>query len=789
MLTLSTSAAALIGAILALWLAAAAWAVWTGLSLRRRAQFATSQADRLAALLDSAPALPMMVRSDGRIEAPDRLADWIGLERMPNFLTDLALPAAGLSDADALALSRDVSAVQKTGRSFARAVRPQGSSRTMLVKGSPVSTRLAAAGAVILWWFDATESEAEIGRLGKEVARLELAFDRLSGLIEAAPVPMWFRGPDLKLALVNQAFVRAVEAESAEDAVARALELVDAGGDANPLASAMRAMESGEPQSRVVPVTLMGERRAMRIVDVPLGDAGVAGYALDMEETEQANAAFRRFAETQRDILDRLSAGVAQFGADRSLIFCNQPFQRLFALKPEWLAERPDFERLLDRMREAGRVPETRDFPGWKSECREWFTAPEGASEENWLLPDGQHLRLVILPLPDRGLLVIFEDRTEQAQLASARDTLLRARTATFDNLFEAVSVFEANGRLHLWNTRFQTVWGFEEDFLAGHPHVDEIARAIAPALDQPERSAQLREIVRAATMERSQRSGRLALKDGRHFEFAAVPLPDGNALFAMLDISDSRKVEQALRERTGALEEADRIKTGFVSNMSYELRTPLTSISGFAEMLKQGLGGRLPEPAEDYVDAILQSSERLGRLIDRVLDLTQSDSGALPIERKPVELALLLHEAAQAHRAAAKDKAIEFVSEIDPEVGAIRGDQRRLRETVDHLLDNALHYTPSGGRVLLHGSGNPDHALIVVSDNGPGMDTAQQARALDRFSRIAGAREGAPASQGGTALGLGLPIARQFVEAHGGTLRLDSEPGQGTAISIELPR
>jgi signal transduction histidine kinase len=436
-------------------------------------------------------------------------------------------------------------------------------------------------------------------------------------------------------------------------------------------------------------------------------------------------------------------------------------------------------------MREAGRVPETRDFPGWKAERREWFIATGGAIEENWVIQGGQHLRLVAQPLPDGGLLLIFEDRTEQAQLASARDTLLRVRTATFDNLFEAVGVFESDGRLHLWNNRFREIWGFEEAFLAEHPRVDALAESIAPQLSNPARATLIRELVRSATVDRKQRSGRVALKDGRHFEFAAVPLPDGNALFIMLDISDSRKIEHALRDRASALEEADKVKTAFVANMSYELRTPLTSISGFAEMLASGFAGPLEPQAKDYVDAILQSTERLGALVDNVLDLTQSDTGALPMERKPVDLAELAQRAGGACAGLIHAKSIDFEFAIEPSVGTLQGDAKRLRQALDHLLRNALTYTPNKGRVLLHASGNDDHALIVVSDNGPGMDDAQQAKALDRFSRI-----GVADGRGGDAsLGLGLPLARQFVEAHGGTLTLLSEPGQGTAVKIELPR
>ena len=235
-----------------------------------------------------------------------------------------------------------------------------------------------------------------------------------------------------------------------------------------------------------------------------------------------------------------------------------------------------------------------RDFPDWKEEHRRWFTSGLAAEEEDWLLPGGKHLRVVAQPLPDGGLLLIFEDRTEQIQLASARDTLLRVRTATFDNLFEAVGVFASDGRLNLWNNRFKELWGLEEEQLAAHPRVD----ALTPLLA---REAQAREPCRPGPRAGAQRhrwsassaAGRVSLTDGREFEFAAVPLPDGNALFTMLDITDSRKVEAALRERTDALEEADRLKTAFVSNMSYELRTPLTSIAGFAEMLAEGYARR----------------------------------------------------------------------------------------------------------------------------------------------------------------------------------------------------
>ena len=125
------------------------------------------------------------------------------------------------------------------------------------------------------------------------------------------------------------------------------------------------------------------------------------------------------------------------------------------------------------------------------------------------------------------------------------------------------------------------------------------------------------------------------------------------------------------------------------------------------------------------------------------------------------------------------------LLADIDPAIGSILGDAHRLRRAIDHVLQNAVAYTPVGGRVLLHAHRTDDGVDIIISDNGPGMNPAEQARALDRFSR-AGPDMG---HEEDGSLGIGLPLAKQLIESHGGTLRLISEVGAGTTVEIELPR
>jgi signal transduction histidine kinase len=532
------------------------------------------------------------------------------------------------------------------------------------------------------------------------------------------------------------------------------------------------------------PAIIHGERRMLRIVNVPLSTGAVAGFAVDVQDLEDARAELARHIESQRELADRMTAGTAQFDADRSLSFFNRPFAVMTELDADWLAEKPEFDRVIDRMRDNQRLPEARDFPAWKEERRAWFTSAEEVIEEEWMLANGDHLRVVAQPLPDGGLRLFLEDRTEQLRLASARDTLLRVRAATFDNLFEAISVFASDGRLYLWNRRFLEDWELDEEWLSSHPRVDELVPAMARKLVNPTAAAQIREMVRQTTNERQSASGRIAMTDGRYFQFAAVPLPDGNALFTMVDVTDSSRIEAALRERAAALEEADRVKTDFVANMSYELRTPLTSIGGFAELLGGGYAGDLSSKAKDYVAAILESVERLSKLINDVLDLTTGDARGVVLEKERVDIAGLCRAAVDTARQRAAEKAQKLDVEISPAAGHVFGDARRLRESLEHVLQNAMAYTDRKGRIALAADGSKEHAIIRITDNGQGIAAEEVPNVFNRFHRL-----DESGFRGEAALGLGLPLTRQFIEAHGGTVELQSKKGKGTIVTLTIPR
>lgn len=782
---LEPAAVVLIAVLLAGWTLAAGVAIVAARRRQRRAETIQRSARRLARMIDESPAVPLLVRADGRIEASQRLAHWLGLDVVPGYLSELDGGDRGLSAESLAELSAAVLRTQKTAAPFRMVATPLGSSRSLALRGHLADPQVSPGGAALVWVFDFSDSESELVTLRRQAEAARRDFDALVALIEAAPMPMWFRGPEGDLRLVNAAYVAAVAGESAEAVVAAGAELVEPVDGRTARQMALDAAREGRALERLAAITIDGQRRAFRISDLPLGEEGIAGYAIDIEDFEEQGRSFRAFREAQRSMIDQLSAGVAQFDARRRLTFANQPFQRIFALGPRDLADMPPFERILDSAHEAARTPEIRDFPAWRRERADWFAASESI-EEAWSLPDGSHLRIIAHPVPDGGLLLIAEDRTEQLRLSAMRDTLLRTRTATFDSLFESVAVFAPDGRLQLWNRRFASDWGLEEERLDSHPHVEELLETLGARLAWPEQAGMVGDTVRAATLDRKQKGGRVALADGRTLEFAGVPLPDGNGLLAVLDITDSQKAEDALRQRNEALVEADAVKTRFLANMSTELRTPLTSIGGFAELIQAGLGGDLSEAGREYIAAILASVERLTEQIESLLDLSQSEAGLLPLASETIALEPFARKLAEERAAIVDRSGLTLELQFDGPVGAITGDRRRLMRAIGHLLDNAIAATPAGGRILLmvmrEQRDGRDWARIVVSDNGRGMDPPTLARALEGLD--VGPQSAATIRR----QGIGLPLARRIIEAHGGSLEVVSQPGEGTAAIVDLP-
>jgi len=603
------------------------------------------------------------------------------------------------------------------------------------------------------------------------------------GLHDAAPFPVWLRDERMRLVAVNAAYVRAVEAESAEQVLQDQIEIVDNALTGSTRETAQRAFEKGEAIAQRHFAIVVGQRRALAVTDMPVAE-GVVGFAIDVTEAEEARAEVARLVDSHAETMNKLLSPVAIFDAEQHLQFFNSAFASMSRLSEDWLSEKPDHASLLEAMRECRRLPEQADFQAWKREQLELHHCVEPV-EDLWHLPDGTALRMVAQPHPLGGLLLLFDDVTDRLALEGSYNTLIAVQRETLNNLHEAVAVFGSDGRLKLYNPSYSKIWNLDPEFLESEPHFGEILERARPLLYEGENWTERKNLLLGQIGERQAQSGRWHRHDGRVLDYALVPLPDGRVLTTHLDITDSVRIERALRERSEALETADRLKSEFVAHMSYELRTPLNSIIGFSELIAGGIAGPLSETQSGYLGYVLQAAGELRDLIDDILDLAVLEAGAMSLDIETVSVEDLVESVLAISREQSRKGGLQLDAKVAPDCGSIEGDQRRLVQAVYNIVTNAVKFTPEGGRVILRARpcrDQPDHIEIVVRDTGVGIADEDRDLVFEKFFT-------APGQSTRSGVGLGLSLVQSFVELHGGTVELNSEAQKGTTVTCRLPR
>lgn len=746
-------------------------------SARRSASDLDAEHRRLTALLEASPeATVAWFRTDSRPWASPNLASVLGRNASPNAPSGLPLILDSLPHSDRQRLQTAVEEFRATGRGF----RMVASSRTPGRLFEFVAER--STGLDALRVRDVTEAEAVAQQKTAEAAAWQKTVAEITTLFDALDVPVWLRAPDLSIVQCNQAYARAVEVAGPSDAVAAGVEI--AGTNQNlgrALASEARAT-GGRPVQRTAYVVMAGARRLLEITELLLPATGqIAGFAIDRTEFAEARDELARHIADHAGVLEKLGTAIAIYAADAHMTFFNAAFARLWDLEEDWLRSGPTLGEVLEELRARRRLPEQVDFKAYKQAVLGQFTSLLESREELLHLPDERVLRMVVHPHPLGGLLYTYEDVTDRMSLERSYNTLIAVQRETLDNLHTAVAVFGSDGRLKLSNAAFQTMWRLSPQFAAAEPHVGELieeARALFSTDDWPT----LKERLVGRATDHQPHAGRFARADGIVLDYAAVPLPDGAMLFSYLDVTDSINVERALRERNEALETADRLKSEFITNVSYELRTPLNTIIGFTEILANQYFGSLNERQTDYARGVLEASRQLLGLIDAILDLALVEAGRLTLERQSIAIRDMLNSVQALSRERARKQGIEVTLSCDPDIGSMVGDERRLKQALFNLISNAIQYTPTGGRIALAARRERNAVVFSVTDTGIGIRPEDRERVFEKFERTVDGRLRAPG------LGLGLSLVKSFIVLHGGDIELDSAPGKGTTVVCRLP-
>lgn len=635
----------------------------------------------------------------------------------------------------------------------------------------------------IIWAYDVSESRKEVQRLSLENAKLKNDVNRYSTILNMAPYPIWERGEDLNLRYCNVRYSEMVEDIIAHD---HAQEIPDIDKKARQLA--MSALDEGVPKHDRRHVVVNGERKLYQLDEFPIvAQRTVVGFGQDVSELEALQEEVKRYRSAQSDLLESSASAMAIYGPDMRLKSFNYAFVALWKLDEAWLSSEPTYSEILESLREGRKLPEQANFQMFKQQQLRLFTELIEPREEFFYLPDGRTLRVIAITHALGGILFAYEDVTDRLALERSYNTLIAVQRETLDNLHEGVVVFGEDGRLKLSNPVYLSMWGISADMAASEPHIGDIIDYVKKYYyyDNWEEFKQERI---ARIQSRQPTKFRIERRDGKVLQCSIVPLPDGATLLNYVDVTDSTLVERSLRERNEALQDADRVKTEFLANVSYELRSPLTSIAGFSDMLRQQYFGELTDKQREYVDGIYQSSQHLMELVDDILDLASIEAGFMQLEETIFNVYDMMTSVKAMVGERAKRQSLTLSLKCKKDIGTMKGDQKRIKQCLLNLLSNAIRFSEEDGKILLGVEEDEEKKYIslYVEDNGPGIPKADLPFIFDKFYK--GKNKAIPKAKSKAGAGLGLSMVKNFIELHDGKVEVSSKPGC-TRFTCVLPK
>ncbi|WP_406604010.1 PAS-domain containing protein [Bartonella gliris] len=625
------------------------------------------------------------------------------------------------------------------------------------------------AGTVAIARFqDISTQQSENARLQKDIARIlnELRMQR--NLLDLIQEPVWIQDYEGKVCFINRAFREMTSFREDSN------EIVDLFNET----TQRKTDETETIFQEHVHTVIDGERHCFHLTRLTTTE-GMAAFARDDSAYENLANELKRVLQSHCETLDQISTAVAIFDTNQKLKFCNHAFKILWPLESSFLESEPSHTLLLEHLREKGLIGEHPDWRTWKEELFKAYQQTE-SNQQIWNLPDGRTLRVISSPHPQGGVTWLYENLTEKIDLERRYNTLIKIQGETLDKLSEGVVVFGTDGRLRLSNPALSKLWSLPYNLLVEGTHITQL-QSHCSALTVGKEWNQFTGFITGFAEKRDTYSGRMDLKSGMIIDYTLVPLPNGQTMLTFVNVTDTVHVARALQEKNEALEKADHLRNEFVQHVSYELRTPLTNIIGFSDILRDQIFGPINERQHEYLGHIHSESGTLLNIVNDILDLATLDAGIMELDIKPVNIADSMVQAVARVEERLNGRHITLLQQISPSLNFISADATRLHQIFVNVLSNAINFATEASTIEFCAEEQDDNIVFSVHNEGSDIPEDILDRIFKRFSSHAhnGGRAGA---------GLGLSLVKSFVELHGGHVEILTGAGQGTTVKCFFP-
>jgi signal transduction histidine kinase len=415
----------------------------------------------------------------------------------------------------------------------------------------------------------------------------------------------------------------------------------------------------------------------------------------------EAAGAEARGAHAPRAVADPIAAtfrqlriGIGVFDAGRKLSAANDSFFQMFGVSRSDFGDMPTLREMVDLLRERRMAPEDGDFAAWRDQLFGLFGGRDAAAiyDERWELPDHRVLHVIGQPCAD-GVAFTVDDVTATVEMERWRTTALKSRAITLDALLDGVVEFSPDGSVRGCNGAFLRLWRLEDGEQEPPRHIAALADACAPLAPDGRLWDALRGVVSGHAQEPIQQQ-RVRLSDRRVLEARVARMPDGKTIAAFTDVTDSERVADALRDRAAFLEAADAMRASALYEISHGLRTPISAVIGFADLLANNADAR----SAGFATNILESANALREGVERLSELVAAGSPSVDEVNSAVSVTPMLHSAAALLERRLRERGARFDFADAPTEVIAKGDPARVRQLIFAMLSEAAHRVAEGG-------------------------------------------------------------------------------------------
>lgn len=607
----------------------------------------------------------------------------------------------------------------------------------------------------------------------------------LENILNTIPIYVWQRDADLKIKYCNKKYADVLETSTA-NVIKSNLKL--------PITTEIKgasleqiAMASGKMQKARRHVIVGGTRKLLEFTEFPINSKKLQmGYAVDVTEEETITKEYNIFKRQTHETFNHISVPIAIFDANTDLIFANNAMLKLFELDESYVSSFPNFTQILDHLMETRKLMEVDDYPQFKQKLLGYFRDIVEPYHTFTHIPNGRSLNIMISPNYGGGLIFVCEDITEKLIIEREYHSLSAVQKETLEHLYEGILVFGMDNRIRMTNQAARNIWKIPEETVNGLHVRDFFAQAQDAFNSRDDRENWISRVI-SMSERREEESGVLLFKSEVNVDYTYVPLPDGMNLIRFVDITDRVKLEKVLTEKAEITEQIDKLKSSFIANMSYELKAPINTISGFSEILLNQYFGELNEKQKEYCAGILSSINKLSEMIDVLLNLSSIEAGKNKMHYSNISISHLFNELIGMLESNIADKNINVTKFVDAVSDTIYIDESSIKQMLCQILSTVINITPIEGRIDLSAKESPhipNYTDISIKHTSVGISPEQ----LEKIRQILAADKTVSNNIPSTTFDFLLLFANHVVKLHNGKIIIDSKQNEYTEFIFRIP-